>query len=91
MFKVDINEGVLYHGDDRRREIITFDDNLRLLTAGTINKTRDLITSGKIPPASLGKNCKSCSLVDVCMPGVPDRKSSKYVDSIFKVDCEETS
>lgn len=91
MFNLTIKNGVIYHGDDKRREVILFDPELRRLTTDTINQTHELINSGIIPFEKPDRACKSCSLVDICMPNVPDNKSHKYVNSIFEVNFEKTS
>ncbi|MEI7811004.1 MAG: CRISPR-associated protein Cas4 [Ignavibacteria bacterium] len=91
MFSMNVDCGIIYHGDDRRREEVSFDSNLRQLTEETINNTHELIASANIPHIVKGRQCKSCSLVDECLPGLADKKSRKYVESIFEADNEKTA
>lgn len=91
MLDVSISEGVIYHGDEKRRETVILDDALRELTIETINNTRALIESGRTPLAEYDNRCRSCSLYDICMPEVSGRKSRGYVNSIFEADDEKTS
>jgi len=62
-------EGALYYGKTRRRQTVTFDDELRALTRQVITDTRALIEGGKTPSAKYeAKRCDACSLTDDCQP-----------------------
>jgi CRISPR-associated exonuclease Cas4 len=66
---VEIREGRLFYGKTRRRTDVTFDADLRALTADAARRLRDLIASGCTPPAVYEeRKCEACSLKELCMP-----------------------
>ena len=78
-----VAEGALFYGKTRRREDVAFDAGLRGLTEETALELHRLLDSGITPRAEYGKKCRSCSLINVCMPKVSAaRRSVKhYMDS----------
>lgn len=83
MLGVTVAEGALFYGKTRRREDVAFDAGLRGLTEETALELHRLLDSGITPRAEYGKKCRSCSLINVCMPKVSAaRRSVKhYMDS----------
>lgn len=83
MLGVTVAEGALFYGKTRRREDVAFDAGLRGLTEETARELHRLLDSGITPRAEYGKKCRSCSLINVCMPKVTAaRRSVKhYMDS----------
>ncbi|MEO0810465.1 MAG: CRISPR-associated protein Cas4, partial [Pseudomonadota bacterium] len=77
MFDVTIWEGALYYGKTRRRTPVTFDDELRALTAAIANETRTLIASGQTPkPIYDRRRCSACSLAEICRPKRLERQAT---------------
>ena len=68
MMHVEIPEGALFYGQTRRREDVGFDKALRMKTEEAAKKVHELIESGITPKAEYSKKCKSCSLLELCMP-----------------------
>ena len=68
MLNVNIPSGALFYGELRRRSDVSFDADLRKLTAETAKGVHDLLSSGITPEATSGKWCTLCSLVDTCKP-----------------------
>lgn len=64
-----ISEGVLYYNSLHRRTRIPLSDELREQTRRTITAVRELLSSGRLPPAEPRPHCRSCSLSDICLPG----------------------
>ena len=83
MLKVTIAEGALFYGEPRRRVLINFDNELRLLTKSIVAETHKLIKSGVTPPACYSKACEACSLKEVCRPREVDsgRSVRQWVES----------
>jgi CRISPR-associated exonuclease Cas4 len=81
MLHVSIVEGALYYGTPRRRTVVTFDSGLREETERMAARLRELIESGRTPPAVLEPKCRRCSLIEVCMPGATDgsQRVAQYV------------
>ena len=67
MLCVEIESGALFYGVCRRRTDVRFDDELRQLTAKTIEGARSLLHSGITPKAVRTKACEACSLKDLCL------------------------
>ena len=71
-----VPDGALFYGKTRRREDVVFDDGLRQLTEETALRLHELIDAGITPRAKYAKKCKSCSLVELCLPQVSSVKRS---------------
>lgn len=76
MLQTEVPEGALYYGRTRHRLDVVFDQALRDETLLTAQKVHELIASGVTPKAVYSKKCKSCSLLDRCMPQVVQKKRS---------------
>ena len=72
---------------------MSFDEEWRYLPAREIRDAREVLTGMVTPLPFYSKNCKSCSLVNDCLPDVcrEHRQTMKArVDSVFE-DSLETS
>lgn len=74
MLSVSIPSGALFYGQPRRRSDVIFDHALRNETESLAEHLHHLNSAGITPPASHTKICKSCSLVDLCLPKATDGK-----------------
>jgi len=70
MLGTQIRDGALFYGRPRRREQVEFTPALRTETESLAAKLHDLYQCGKTPKAKYGGKCKSCSLLERCMPKV---------------------
>jgi CRISPR-associated exonuclease Cas4 len=68
MFHRDIERGAVYYISTRRRREVVFSPQLRDETLQAIEAIRQLMRSGKMPPAVHDARCPDCSLLDACMP-----------------------
>jgi CRISPR-associated exonuclease Cas4 len=95
MLATTIPEGALFYGTPRRRTVITFDTSLRSETENVANRLQNLIKSRLTPKAVYEKKCDNCSLIELCMPQLSQKKTAKeYVESIldsFDKECDETT
>ena len=76
MLGLTVAEGALFYGKTRRREDVVFDEGLRRLTEETALRLHELIDAGTTPPAEYAKKCKSCSLIELCLPKVSSARRS---------------
>jgi CRISPR-associated exonuclease Cas4 len=76
MLGLTVAEGALFYGQTRRREDVVFDAGLRRLTEETAARLHEIIDAGVTPPAEYAKKCKSCSLIELCLPKVSSAKRS---------------
>lgn len=68
MFHVSVSEGALFYAMTRRRQIVSFDSDLRKLTEDTAQAARAMIAADQTPLPQAMPACKHCSLVDLCCP-----------------------
>lgn len=69
MFGRAVPEGALFYGTTRRRQVVSFDTELRRLTLATIHATREMLAAGHTPLATYDpRRCDACSLLDLCQP-----------------------
>ncbi|MCX4320693.1 CRISPR-associated protein Cas4 [Roseburia sp. 1XD42-69] len=68
MFQMDIPEGFLYYGENRRRHQVEFTSELRSEVERTADKMHEMFRRGHTPGAKPSKQCKSCSLENLCLP-----------------------
>lgn len=68
MFQTDIAEGFLYYGENRRRSCVEFSQDLRDQVAKYSTEMHDLFEKGYTPNAKPTKQCKACSLENLCLP-----------------------
>lgn len=72
MLGVEVPEGALYYGKNRRRQVVAFDMGLRQLTEEIAERTHGLLRSRSTPPAEYApRKCGRCSLRDICQPRQP--------------------
>jgi CRISPR-associated exonuclease Cas4 len=76
MLGVDVPAGALFYGKTRHREDVAFDPALRSETEETAERFHALIEAGVTPKALYGKHCDTCSLRDLCLPGIVEKGKS---------------
>ncbi len=70
MLGTPIHEGALFYGRPRRREQVEFTPALRAETEALAARLHELYQTGKTPKAKYSGKCKSCSLLERCLPQV---------------------
>ncbi len=74
MLDTPVPEGALFYGAERRRKLVIFDDELRILTERLAADTRRMLASGKTPSAEYdNRKCGACSLREACQPLQPGK------------------
>jgi len=68
MLGVSIERGAIFYGDPRRRLEIDFTPEIRTRTEELAATMHRLYRNRETPAAVPGPYCRSCSLVDVCLP-----------------------
>ncbi len=83
-----IGNGAIFYGQPRRRESVTFHADLREQTRQTARRMHELWGQRITPRAFFEPKCRSCSILDWCLP--PRRtKQSKvddYLDRYLNID-----
>jgi CRISPR-associated exonuclease Cas4 len=90
MLQTRIDSGAIFFGKTNRRLDIVFDTVLRKQTAEIIRQLHELFISQKTPEAKYQKKCRSCSLLDLCMPKSmkSHHRASWYIDQVFQDERE---
>ncbi|OYP35566.1 CRISPR-associated protein Cas4 [Rhodopirellula sp. MGV] len=74
MCDVSIKEGAIFYGQRKRRTVVSFDGELRKKTVDVVQRLRQMIEERRTPPAIKFAGCRSCSLVELCLPDAMDQK-----------------
>ncbi len=69
-----IPRGALYYGEPRRRTPVEFTAELRAETEALAAALHELVRVGETPRATREPKCRSCSLVDLCLPAPVRRR-----------------
>ena len=68
MLALAVPAGALFYGRTRRREDVAFNPQLRALTEHTAARLHALVRSGQTPAAVPLPKCRTCSLMNLCLP-----------------------
>jgi CRISPR-associated exonuclease Cas4 len=81
MLSVTIPKGYLYYGEIRHRVEIELTPELRKLVKEMSDEMHNYFSRGYTPRVKTSKACRSCSLVDVCLPKLQEKAipASKYI------------
>jgi len=72
-----IPEGALYYGETRQRKVVHFTEELRQSVRETLSEMHDLYRRGYTPKVKPTKACNACSLKELCLPKLMNRRSVK--------------
>jgi len=85
MFQTSISRGDIFYGRIRRRQRVDFDDGLRQRVMELALEMHRLFDGGVTPLPHQTKACKSCSLVEICLPHMSKRRSvRRYYDDALR-------
>ncbi len=80
MFSTEISEGAIFYGETRRRESVTFTQELRDEVVRMFEEMHQYYKRGYTPKVKKSKACNSCSLKEVCLPKLEKTSSvSSYI------------
>jgi len=81
MLSTHIPRGYLFYGQTRHREEVEFTPQLRTLVEEMSAEMHHYFRRGYTPKVKPHKGCRSCSLADVCLPGLQENvlAASKYI------------
>lgn len=80
VYGIRIHRGAIYYGQTRRRLDVEITDDLRGTVRVYAQCMHEVFLSGKTPSAEKRPFCRSCSLMDICMPESAYRDSaSRYL------------
>jgi CRISPR-associated exonuclease Cas4 len=76
MLAVILQSGSIFYGKPRRRHDVIFNNALREETESLVIRLHDLTRAGDTPLAEYSKKCRSCSLLNLCLPRITDKGQS---------------
>ena len=81
MLSVTIPRGFLFYGETRHRVEVELTTELRALVREMSEEMHAYFARGYTPRVKTSKACRSCSLVDVCLPNLQEKvmPASKYI------------
>lgn len=68
MLQMEIHKASLFFAKSQRRLDVACDQALRTMVETTVTKVREMIDSRQTPRAKYGPKCRSCSLIELCLP-----------------------
>ncbi|MFH1118699.1 MAG: CRISPR-associated protein Cas4 [Bacteroidota bacterium] len=68
MYNTKIYSGSLYYAEVRRRTIIEFDEEIKERVIQLSISMHNMFESGTTPSPVYKSHCRSCSLIDICLP-----------------------
>jgi CRISPR-associated protein Cas4 len=82
MFNLKIDIADFYYNEIRRRIHIEITEDLRNKVSSLSDEMHNLFNQGITPTAEKSKNCKYCSLIDLCVPKLTKKPISvrKYIN-----------
>lgn len=85
MREISIDSGALWYWQVRKRELVRFDEVLRMRTLKAIEASHALLKAGETPmPTRDKKRCRACSLHDLCEPETFRKDHSRrYIEALF--------
>ncbi len=81
MLLVKIPRGFIFYAQTRRREPVEFSPELRQIVRQSAEEMHRYVHRGYTPKVRPSKACRSCSLADLCLPNLQNRRkpASQYV------------
>ncbi len=76
MLNTDIPNGSIYYGKTGRRLDVCFSNELRQLTTQVCDRLHNTLDSTAAPLPVYGKKCGACSIYDLCLPEIVNRKNT---------------
>ena len=89
MLSVDIPAGYLYYGETRHRVEVAMTDGLRAFVGEMAAEMHDYFRRGHTPKVKTSKACRSCSLNDICLPGL--KRGSSNASAYIRKRIEDAS
>lgn len=68
MLSVEITEGALFYGEQRRRERVEFTPEMRSTVRSILEEMHGYSRRGYTPKVKTGSFCCACSLNEICLP-----------------------
>ena len=85
MFSTNIQEGALFYGETRRREVLEITEDLRQEVRGMFREMHQYFEWKYTPKVKCSKGCNACSRKEICLPKLGKSGSVKtYIEQMLK-------
>lgn len=86
MYNIKLSKAALFYWEKKHRDVVPITDSLRSLTKKTAEEMHTIFSSGITPKADKKPQCRSCSLLDLCLPQLMNKSSvNKYLkDNLYE-------
>lgn len=84
-----IEQGYLFYGEPKRRSNIIFTSELRAQVSEMLVEMHEYLKKGYTPKVRPGKQCRACSLSDICIPKLKKTQTVQDYCRIYMEDREE--
>jgi CRISPR-associated exonuclease Cas4 len=83
MLGITVPRGAFFYGQPRRRTVVEFSAELRILVERAAARMHELAAAGHTPPANYSNKCRGCSLFELCLPRAvrPDRSAAQWLEA----------
>lgn len=79
MIGKSVPAGALFYAETKRRQVVTFDAELRRLTTDTAEAIAQVMAGGALPPPTTKRErCRACSLAGHCRPEAVSRPARAW-------------
>ena len=78
MLDLDVPYGEVFTHADRRRHRVAISGDLIAAVTGTVTALRAVLAAPRLPPPVADRRCRSCSLLDDCLPRALSGQSDLY-------------
>ncbi|MCD7948159.1 MAG: CRISPR-associated protein Cas4 [Oscillospiraceae bacterium] len=87
MLVCQIDAGALFYGETKRRQVVSFDADLRARVREMVAEMYQLYDRGYTPQVRTSKQCNACSLRGLCLPVLARKQSAKaYLKAHWEED-----
>lgn len=84
MLGIVINQGAVFYWEVRHREYFDISEEMRNMVIAIAGQMHSMVKTQLLPPAVKKKHCRSCSLVDYCLPSLEGKSAAKYLSDSFE-------
>lgn len=89
MFSISVDEGALFYGETRRREVVKISEELREEVKDMFQEMHQYYDRKYTPKVKYSKACNACSLKNICLPKLGKAVTVKdYMNQMLKEDEE---
>ncbi|MCI9071499.1 MAG: CRISPR-associated protein Cas4 [Lachnospiraceae bacterium] len=87
MFLTEISRGYLFYGETRRRECVEITGELRAECRRLLQEMHQFYARGYTPKVKKAKKCEACSLRELCLPKLENRRNvAQYISQYMESD-----